>query len=116
MSKYLRLIAVILMLLSLMILVPSGSNAEVVTLGLDEPRGMQPQEDCYTDWTIDHPYWEYEDPSISVRIEQGRMFNTDYWVAFVKIANPSQLRTEPAVSYYLQEDEYIEIIRTYLGK
>ena len=101
-SKYLRLIVVFLMLLSLLILVPSGSNAEILTLGLDE-KAPAPQEKNYTQWT-------YEDPSISVRIEQGRMFETNYMVAYVKIANASQIRSAFAVSFYSTETvrgEYI---------
>ena len=87
MFKYLHLFLVILMLLCLLILVPSGSNAEIVTLGLDDPQGLPLQESGYKS------EWEYEDPSISVRIEKGRMFETNYFVAYVKIANPSQIRT-----------------------
>ena len=85
MSKLLSMILVVLMLLSLLILVPSGSNAEIVTLGLNDI-GLPPQENCYDGWT-------YEDPSISVRIEKGRMFETNYLAAYVKIANASQIRT-----------------------
>ena len=92
-SKYIRLALVVLMLFSLLILVPSGSNAEIITLGLDEPRGLAPQEDGYTS------EWEYEDPSISVRIEKGRMFETNYLVAYVKIANASQIRTAFATTF-----------------
>ena len=84
-SKLLSMILVVLMLLSLLILVPSGSNAEIVTLGLNDI-GLPPQENCYDGWT-------YEDPSISVRIEKGRMFETNYLAAYVKIANASQIRT-----------------------
>ena len=91
-SKYVRFLLVILMLLSLLILVPSGSKAEIITLALDE-KAPAPQEDCYTDWT-------YEDPSISVRIETGRMFATNYYVAYIKIANASQIRSAFATSYY----------------
>jgi len=38
----------------------------------------------------------YEDPSISVKIEQGVKNGCDYWVATIKIADPSQLRTMSA--------------------
>ena len=92
------------MLLSLLVLVPSGSQADILNLELDE-KAPAPQENCYTDWT-------YEDPSISVRIETGRVcgmdyqgqYCADYWVAYVKIANASQLRTAPALSFYFDDD------------
>ena len=92
-SRYLRLILAVLMLCSLLVLVPSGSNAEIITYGLDEPRALPPQESGYTS------PWDYEDPSISVHIEQGRMFDTNYLVATVKIANPSQIRTAFATTF-----------------
>lgn len=40
--------------------------------------------------------WEYKDPSIHVTIESGRKHDCDYWLARIKIAHPSQLRTAAA--------------------
>ena len=102
MSKSIRLILIVLMLLSLLVLVPSGCNAEIVELPLDGG-GLPPQEDCFTDWT-------YEDPSISVRIEKGRYIDTDYVIAYVKIANASQLRTKFADTEYSVHQKKIERI------
>lgn len=39
---------------------------------------------------------EYKDPTLHVVIESGRKDNCDYWLARIKIADPSQLRTAAA--------------------
>lgn len=39
---------------------------------------------------------EYKDPTLHVVIEKGRKDNCDYWLARIKIADPSQLRTAAA--------------------
>ena len=44
MSKSIRLILIVLMLLSLLVLAPSGCNAEIVDLPL-EGEGLPPQKD-----------------------------------------------------------------------
>ncbi len=46
---------------------------------------------------------EYKDPSIHVKIEKGRKDNCDYWVAHIKIADASQLRTAAAAGF---EEEF----------
>lgn len=97
MKKTLRVIAIALLLASLMVLVPSGAivaQAEIVELALTDKAGLKLQDDGYLS------DWEYEDPSISVKIETGRIYETNYMVARVKIANASQLRTMMASSYY----------------
>ena len=44
--------------------------------------------------------WQYEDPTISVSIETGRTTDDcDYWIASVKIAHATQLRTAAAESF-----------------
>lgn len=97
MKSVLRLIAVLLLLASLLILVPSGNivaYAEVIELALTDKAGLEIQEDGYVS------DWEYEDPSISVKIETGRIYETNYMVARVKIANATQIRSAMAGSYY----------------
>ena len=106
-SKYLRLILVILMLLSLLILVPSGSKAEIVTLPLEERAQVPaPQESGYAE-TVNpetgRPEWTYEDPSLSVRITTGERLNTTCYVAWVRIADASQIRATFATSFYAQD-------------
>ena len=98
MMKYIgRVALILLMLLCLALLVPSGTivaYGEVVEIPLDAKKGMKPLEEGYLSDL------EYEDPSISVKIEKGRIYETNYVVARVKIANASQLRTVMAAGYY----------------
>lgn len=97
MKSLLRAVLIVLMLLCLLVLVPSGAviaQAEVVELSLDAQKGMEPQIDGYLSSR------EYEDPSISVKIESGRIYDTNYLVARVKLANASQIRSTMAQSYY----------------
>ncbi|MBQ6949882.1 MAG: phosphodiester glycosidase family protein [Clostridia bacterium] len=98
MMKYVwRVGIILLLLLCMLLLVPSGAivaYGEVVEIPLDAKKGMAPLEEGYLSDL------EYEDPSISVKIEKGRIYETNYVVARVKIANASQLRTVMAASYY----------------
>ena len=97
MKSVLRLIAVLLMLASLLVLIPSGAivaQAEILEYGLEVTKGLEPQADGYLS------DWEYEDPSISVKIETGRIYDTNYMVAHVKLANATQMRSTMAGSYY----------------
>ena len=96
--KYIwRIGLILLLLLSFLLLVPSGAivaYGEVVELPLDAKQGMEPLEEGFL------AEWQYEDPSISVKIEKGRLYETNYVVAHVKVANASQLRTVMASNYY----------------
>jgi hypothetical protein len=86
MKRLLRVIAILLMLASLLVLVPSGAivaQAEVIELELTAKAGQKPLPEGYLS------DWEYEDPSISVKIEKGRIYETDYVVARVKLTNAS---------------------------
>ena len=97
MKSFLRLIAILLMLACLLVLVPSGAivaQAEILQYDLDAKKGVEPQKDGYLS------AWEYEDPSISVKIETGRIYDTNYMVAHIKLANATQLRSTMAGSYY----------------
>lgn len=97
MKTFLRAGLIVLMLLCLLVLVPSGTVialGEVVELPLDAQKGMEPLPEGYLSSR------EYEDPSITVQIESGRLYETNYLVAHVKLANASQLRSTMAQSYY----------------
>lgn len=97
MKSTLRIALIVLMLLALVVLVPSGAivaQAEVIEYKLDAKTGLKPQKDGYLS------DWEYEDPSISVKIETGRIYDTNYMVGHVKLANATQLRSTMAQSYY----------------
>ncbi|MBQ9263633.1 MAG: phosphodiester glycosidase family protein [Clostridia bacterium] len=62
-------------------------------LPIDFSGGMEPIEANFVE---DKNSWSYEDPTISVTIETGRTkgnMGCDYWIATIKIQDPSQLRT-----------------------
>lgn len=69
------------------------SFAEVAPLPMDFTPGNPPLAEGYLE-----PF-EYEDESIHIRIEEGRVEDTDIWVAYIKIAHPSQLRTASAKGF-----------------
>lgn len=68
------------------------AHADMAALGLNDP-APAPQEKYYLSDT------HYEDPSITVDIGRGRIHETNYIYAVVKIADPSQLRTAMAHHY-----------------
>lgn len=97
MKRVLRFVAILLLLISLLVLVPSGNivaMAEIIEIPLEDKVGLVPQPDGYLS------DWEYQDPSISVKIEKGRIYETNYLVAHVKLANASQIRSTMAGNYY----------------
>lgn len=85
----------LLALLLVLALLPCAALAEEDTvlpagpLPIDFTPGMKPDAALFTADS-------YEDPSISVKIETGRMDKCDFWVATIKIADASQLRTRSA--------------------
>ena len=97
MKKVIQAVLIALMLLCMLALIPSAAitgYAEVLELPLDAKAGLPPQEEGFLSEN------EYEDPSLSVKIERGRWLETNYVIARVKIANASQIRTAMAQSYY----------------
>lgn len=100
--KLFRFIFIILMILLLAVLVPSGSAVgAVMALPIDKSGGPVPLESGYVS------EWEYLDESLHVNITQGRMFDTYWMAATVTIADPSQLRTAIAGNnYYNPSQEY----------
>ena len=92
MKNVLRALLLALLLLCILLLVPAGAlvgEAEIIEIPLDAKASdmIAPLPEGYLSDL------EYQDPSISVRIEKGRYCDTDYVVAYVKIANASQIRT-----------------------
>ena len=86
-----RLIA---LLLVLALMTPSALG-EILTLPMDFSAGMPLQE------KYEQGKMEYEDPSIHVireRVESEELYCT-YYVAYITIANASQLRTESAYGF-----------------
>ena len=71
-------------------LAPLAESETHYTLPIDFTAGMVPQSDGYvTDY-------EYEDPTIHVKIERGREQDCTFWICEVRIADASQLRTASA--------------------
>ncbi|MBQ8160559.1 MAG: phosphodiester glycosidase family protein [Clostridia bacterium] len=66
---------------------PLEALDETPTLPIDFSPGKMPQTDGYLS------EYEYEDPTIHVKITGGREMDTTYWVAEIRIQDPSQLRT-----------------------
>ena len=89
MKRILGYIAAALAVLSLLLLVPSeDALGEIVPIPLD-PKAVGPEinEKYYLSDTL------YEDPSLHVELETGRMFDSAYIVARIRIADPSQIRS-----------------------
>ena len=101
MKHILRIVAILLMLSCLLVLIPSGTmvaSAEIIEYDLKDKKGVPLQKDGY-----DLENLTYEDPSISVKIEKGRFMETNYVVAYVKIAGPTQLRSTMSGSYHTDD-------------
>lgn len=104
MNKKLYLLLLAAMLVALCLLVPSPALMEEWTpdltqltkIPLDAPSGYGPDDSCYTS------EYSYEDPTISVQIETSRYCDTPMFIARVKIADASQLRTMMAGNYGTQ--------------
>lgn len=101
MNRKLSLLILAAMLLALCVLVPSPALMEewtpdlsqLTTIPLDAPAGYGPDPACYLSDMA------YEDPTISVKIETTRYCDTPMFIARVKIADASQLRTMMAGTY-----------------
>ena len=103
MKTALKLIVTAIVLFAFLFLIPSAAfvgHAEVIEIPLEakEKEIPRPQEDCYLSAT------EYEDPSISVSITTGTMYDTGYMIARVKIANASQIRSCISGTYSQPQD------------
>ena len=99
-QKILILISTVLLLFSIAFLgtaeevsaFPDNSEPKY-TLPIDFSPGMEADPNGFV---IGDKSWLYEDPTIRVEIEQKRVDECDYWVARIKIADASQLRTAAA--------------------
>lgn len=95
MKNFVRLLC----LLMLFALVPAAVAEEAHQLPIDLSPGMKPDPNGYGE------KWTYEDPTISVSIEEGVVqtfvgtHQCSYWVASIKIADASQLRTMAAADF-----------------
>lgn len=97
MKHIIRVIAILLALACLLVLVPSSTivaSAEIIEYDLKDKAGVPLQKDGY-----DLENMTYEDPSITVKITTGRFEETNYMVAYVKVANATQVRSTMSGSY-----------------
>ena len=91
--KVLRGVLILAALLLLLVFVPSESSlADVVSIPLDEAAGLPVNGMFYLSET------EYEDPSLRVVIRTGREYDSYWWMARIRISDPSQLRTAAATA------------------
>ena len=95
MKHIIRIAAILLMLACLLVLVPTSvASAEIIEYDLKDKKGVALQKDGY-----DLENMTYEDPSITVKITTGRFEETNYMVAYVKVTNPTQVRSTMSGSY-----------------
>lgn len=73
---------------------PQWPTAQIAPLPVDDKPAPKPDANAYTS------EFAYDDGSLRVSIEPGRANDTNYLVARVRIADPSQLRTATAGGYY----------------
>ena len=103
MNKTVKIVLLVLMLLALVVLVPSPALMEewaadmtqVTPIAMDAQAGPKPLAQGYTDWG-------YQDGTISLSISTDRYCDTPIYIARVRIAHPSQLRTMMAGRYGTQ--------------
>ena len=104
-SLALRVTLLLIMLMAVLFLVPSGElvlsasaqaleASQIVPLPIDDSPGYAPNEACYlADGS------GYEDASLSVNIQTIQAYDTTVQVIRVKIADPSQIRTAMSARY-----------------
>ena len=95
MKHIIRIAAILLMLACLLVLIPTSvASAEIIEYDLKDKKGVPLQQDGY-----DLENMTYEDPSITVKITTGRFEETNYMVAYVKVTNPTQVRSTMSGNY-----------------
>jgi len=95
MKHIIRIAAILLMLCCLLVLVPTSvASAEIIEYDLKDKKGVPLQKDGY-----DLENMTYEDPSVTVKITTGRFEETNYMVAYVKVANATQVRSTMSGNY-----------------
>ena len=72
---------------------PAAANGHLEELPLAEDPMLGPRDEGYVFEEGQKTAAGYADPSITVRIGRGRIYETDYVYARVRIASPTQLRT-----------------------
>ena len=89
-SRIIRLALILLLCASVMLTVTSekaGAEGQILEYDAGEKQFIAPNPAFYMSSTL------YEDPSITVSIENGRAYNSFYIAARIRIANATQMRT-----------------------
>lgn len=104
MKNVLKTLVIVLLLFCFLFLIPSATHtgwAEIIEIPMDAETKLTKTPDA-----IPYPQesgrisdTEYSDPSISVTLGTGRIYDTNYMTARVKIANASQIRSLISGSY-----------------
>lgn len=90
--------------LLLLLLLPAFAAAETIKLPIDLSSGFEPKAEGYLSENV------YEDESIRVDIERTEWNGTKCYIARVKIADASQLRTAPAYAFNRNQTAPMESI------
>ncbi len=86
--RFVRLALIGILLLSILVLVPSSNSLAAV-----EPIPMEREKMAEVNQAFYLSDMEYQDESLHITIEKGRIHETNYLVARIKIADPSQIRS-----------------------
>ena len=104
MKNVLKTLVILLLLFCFLFLIPSAAHvgfAEIIEIPIDAETQLKKNPEAIP-LPLESGFIsekEYQDPSISVKIGVGRMFDTDYMTARVKIANATQIRSMMAGTY-----------------
>lgn len=93
MKRGLCIILILLFLAAFLLLIPSATLAEIISIPIDKDPKLGACDSCYIYEENAADPVGYEDPSISVRISRGVYHNTSYVAARVKINSVTQLRS-----------------------
>lgn len=100
-SVRVALLCVMIVLLAFLVPAPGLAQEGVYPIALGVDVAPAPLAEGYVSEA------EYQDPTLQVRIETDRYLETDIWIARVKIADASQLRTTMAGRYGTQKVAYV---------
>ena len=95
------LLCAMIILLAFLVPAPGLAEEAVYSIAIDADTAPVPPEEGYLS------AMEYQDPTLQVTIETDRYLETDIWIARVKIADASQLRTAMAGRYGTQKVAFV---------
>lgn len=95
------LLCAMIILLAFLVPAPGLAEEAVYSIAIDADTAPIPPAEGYLS------AMEYQDPTLQVTIETDRYLETDIWIARVKIADASQLRTTMAGRYGTQKVAFV---------